>query len=141
MYSTRHPYIVKESTRFNFYNTHTHERLASTNAEWVTQTNTNGSAGSLREGKLIYLFFLFYLLLLWLWAFGVAFTRSVRSPPCHRPFCSRYRGYDSAGIGVHGVPIKVRKKVGKARASDGDFRRSAAKSRGGFETLQLAQEA
>ena len=26
----------------------------------------------------------------------------------------RYRGYDSAGIGIHGVPLKVRKKVGKA---------------------------
>ncbi|CAE7232688.1 glmS [Symbiodinium pilosum] len=24
-----------------------------------------------------------------------------------------YRGYDSAGIGIHGVPLKVRKKVGK----------------------------
>ena len=32
---------------------------------------------------------------------------------CRR--CLRYRGYDSAGIGIQGGPLKVRKKVGKAR--------------------------
>ncbi|CAK8989777.1 unnamed protein product [Durusdinium trenchii] len=31
-----------------------------------------------------------------------------------------YRGYDSAGIGVHGVPIKVRKKVGKVANLEDD---------------------
>ena len=36
---------------------------------------------------------------------------------------ARYRGYDSAGIGVHGVPLKVRKKVGKVlRCAEGKIR-------------------
>eukprot|EP00438_Fugacium_kawagutii_P006322 Skav230354 [mRNA] locus=scaffold1251:58168:85688:- [translate_table: standard] len=41
-----------------------------------------------------------------------------------------YRGYDSAGIGVHGVPLQVRKKVGKVCNLEEEVAKGAATVKG-----------
>jgi len=46
-----------------------------------------------------------------------------------------YRGYDSAGIGVHGVPLKVRKKVGKVANLEEDVSKASDTVKG---TLGIA---
>mmetsp|Transcript_25349 Transcript_25349/g.58755 ORF Transcript_25349/g.58755 Transcript_25349/m.58755 type:complete len:647 (+) Transcript_25349:43-1983(+) len=46
-----------------------------------------------------------------------------------------YRGYDSAGIGIHGVPLKVRKKVGKVSNLEEDVANAGAQVAG---TLGIA---